>query len=221
MDRLSEALDRDTVEIEAGLEDARSERDLLRSRERELTELIARAEALLGHEEVDTRRTLHEAIALVLEEQDNQWVHTRDIAEEVNRRRLYQKRDRSPVETNQIHARSKNYPHLFEKDGPLVRLRTEDSPTDTQPVRSRSKYDALRDRLTEVDGDSVTLSFEEIDTLVGALPASAWRHQAWWANERTGSHVQARSWLEAGFRVDRVDQRAGRVWFKAEVATEQ
>jgi hypothetical protein len=45
------------------------------------------------------------------------------------------------------------------------------------------------------------MSFEEIADLVGGLPNSAYRHQAWWANEREGRHVQARSWMSAGFVV--------------------
>jgi hypothetical protein len=48
----------------------------------------------------------------------------RELADEVNRRALYEKRDRSPVEPNQIHARAKNYSALFEKEGPRVRLRS-------------------------------------------------------------------------------------------------
>jgi hypothetical protein len=43
----------------------------------------------------------------------------------VNQRQLYRKRDGSPVESNQIHARTKNYTALFEKDGPRIRLRQE------------------------------------------------------------------------------------------------
>jgi hypothetical protein len=41
----------------------------------------------------------------------------------VNRRALYRKRDGSPVEVNQVHARTNNYTDLFEKDGPKVRLK--------------------------------------------------------------------------------------------------
>ena len=37
--------------------------------------------------------------------------------------RLYRKRDGSPVEINQVHARTSNYGALFEKDGPKIRLK--------------------------------------------------------------------------------------------------
>jgi hypothetical protein len=53
----------------------------------------------------------------------------------------------------------------------------------------------------------VTLTFEEIETILGAtLPPSAVRHRQWWANQSRGS--RAPHWDAAGFRVDSVD--AGR-----------
>src|SRR5205085_7162313 len=39
------------------------------------------------------------------------------------RRALYRKKDGTPIEPNQVHARTKNYDELFEKNGPRVRLR--------------------------------------------------------------------------------------------------
>ena len=48
----------------------------------------------------------------------------RELADEVNERSMYRKRDGSPVEANQVHARTKNYTALFEKDGSRIRLRT-------------------------------------------------------------------------------------------------
>lgn len=67
-----------------------------------------------------------------------------------------------------------------------------------------AKYDSLRDWLNTVNtGESTTLSFDEIDEIVGGLPASARRHRAWWANDFT--HVQALAWIEAGRVVDEAD----------------
>jgi hypothetical protein len=45
-----------------------------------------------------------------------------EIAREINERRLYEKRDGSDVDPSQIHSRANEYRHLFEKDGPRVRL---------------------------------------------------------------------------------------------------
>lgn len=45
-----------------------------------------------------------------------------------------------------------------------------------------------------------TLSFIEIENILGfKLPNSAYKYPAWWANEKQGSHIHARSWLTAGW----------------------
>src|SRR5829696_9844756 len=46
-------------------------------------------------------------------------------------------------------------------------------------------------------GDGVTLTWSELDHVVGGLPASAARHRAWWSGDR--SHVHA--WRSAGFAI--------------------
>lgn len=215
MDRLSGALERNISEIETGLQAAYQERDELHERERELTALIERAETALGCKRTQRILTLHEAMAVVLQDAGNEWMTTRDLADEVNRRNLYRKRDGSPVESNQIHARAKNYSHMFEKERQLVRLGDphRSSPEPSRGQTPRSKYDALRDWLASVEEATTTMSFKQIADLVGSLPQSAWKHQAWWANELSGSHVQARSWREAGFRVASANQREGWVQF--------
>jgi HB1, ASXL, restriction endonuclease HTH domain len=122
------ALDANRAAIEAGLDEAERELAELQERERELQALIARGRATLGEQldgapASDEPRTLHEAIKLVLEEAGNRWMTVRELAEAVNRRGLYRKRDGSSVEANQIHARTRNYEAMFEKDGPRIRLR--------------------------------------------------------------------------------------------------
>ena len=64
-----------------------------------------------------------------------------------------------------------------------------------------AKYDPLRSHLSRSPGRRVSLSFKQVEQIVGSLPASAYRYNAWWSNELNGSHVQAHSWLSAGFRV--------------------
>ena len=59
------------------------------------------------------------------------------------------------------------------------------------------------------NGDEV-----EIVTLVGGLPASAYRHSAWWSNNAIG-HVQAQAWLNAGRLVTAIDLVGERVWFSS------
>jgi hypothetical protein len=60
--------------------------------------------------------TLHEALAQVLRERHNEGLTARELADAVNSRGLYRKRDGSPVEANQVQARVNNYGTVFEKD---------------------------------------------------------------------------------------------------------
>ena len=77
-----------------------------------------------------------------------------------------------------------------------------------------SKYKPLLDYLTKQQS-LVVLSFVEIERLLGApLPSSARRWTAWWSNEVEGSHVQARSWMDAGFITANIDLNAGSVTFQ-------
>lgn len=63
-------------------------------------------------------------------------------------------------------------------------------------------YDPLREYLSGQRGDSCTLTFRDIEEIIGdSLPSSAKRannYKAWWANDRT--HVQSASWIRAGWR---------------------
>lgn len=66
-----------------------------------------------------------------------------------------------------------------------------------------AKYDALERFLLGCNRETVTLSFSDIEQLLGApLPRSAFTYREWWAN---GGHVQSYAWLNSGFSVDRVD----------------
>jgi hypothetical protein len=118
--------------LEAALAEAESELADLDRRRAELEELIARAKAALGAIEPDAgvgppapsrRLTLHEAMQLVLTENENRWTTVHDLARVINDRSLYEKRDHTWVDPSQIHARANKYPALFEKDGPRVRLK--------------------------------------------------------------------------------------------------
>lgn len=56
-------------------------------------------------------------------------------------------------------------------------------------------------------------SFPEIEKLLGfKLPASAYRHPAWWSNDSTG-HSHALAWLDAGWRTEEVDLASGKLTF--------
>ena len=129
--QLRDALEGARPQLEEALAQAETDLERLDARRAELIELIGRARAALGvagrSTSVDTEDvrplTLHDALAQILREQDNAWMTARELTAEVNARGLYKKRDGSPVEANQVHARTKNYAHLFEKDGSQIRLR--------------------------------------------------------------------------------------------------
>lgn len=58
---------------------------------------------------------LHEAMQLVLEKCGRPMT-ARELSDEINKMNLYTRKDRKPIPPNQIGARAKNYPHLFEKE---------------------------------------------------------------------------------------------------------
>lgn len=59
------------------------------------------------------------------------------------------------------------------------------------------KYGPLRQYLTSMNGDNISMSFSQLEQLVGKLPKSAYLHPAWWANHE--GNTQAKSWMEARF----------------------
>ena len=66
--------------------------------------------------------TLHEEIRDILESQGNRWMTTSELASQVNLRGRYRKRDGSAISRFQIHGRTRNYSHLFERKGSRVRV---------------------------------------------------------------------------------------------------
>ena len=68
------------------------------------------------------------------------------------------------------------------------------------------KYGPLREYLRASAKENISLTFAQIENLVGKLPKSASLHQAWWGNHE--GNVQAKSWMEAGYLVE--VNRAGR-----------
>jgi hypothetical protein len=81
-------------------------------------------------------------------------------------------------------------------------------------VRAMAKYDPLQEKLAAAEGETLTLSFSQIDELVQGLPRSARQHTAWWANETGRGHVQARAWMAASWMIDYVDFRSEHVTFR-------
>jgi DNA-binding XRE family transcriptional regulator len=73
------------------------------------------------------------------------------------------------------------------------------------PVKPGSKYHALYRHLREHGGPTVRLTFREIEAVLRApLPSSARAGRAFWSNRAQGA-LQASSWMDAGYRVSRID----------------
>ena len=79
-----------------------------------------------------------------------------------------------------------------------------------------AKYDPLKEYLVNLpeNQNEITLSFEQIEKIIrDKLPPAAYRHRAWWSNEKHGVHVNAHAWMDAGWKVDTVNLRDNWVRF--------
>ena len=64
------------------------------------------------------------------------------------------------------------------------------------------KYDPLFRYLNAKGKQQVMLQYVEIESILSAkLPISAYKYIEWWDNN---SHVQSKSWRDAGYKVDEV-----------------
>ena len=65
-----------------------------------------------------------------------------------------------------------------------------------------AKYEPLFHYLKQSSKLQNILSYVEIENILSAtLPASAYKYKEWWDNN---SHVQSKSWREAGYTVETV-----------------
>lgn len=127
--------------------------------------------------------------------------------------------------------KSKDSPTFNEQEAPLKQIVETDSAVDStdsslqnlQPVSiiaeetkpRESRYTPLIDWLQSQPGriNQVKRSFKEIEAIIGGnLPASAYTHRAWWAND-SHSHQHSRMWLEVGWRRTHLNMTEGQVTF--------
>lgn len=63
-----------------------------------------------------------------------------------------------------------------------------------------SKYDPLNRFLSGQSTDRLTMTFSEIEAILGfSLPPSAYRYPVWWNNSNTKAHPYSHVWTNAGF----------------------
>ena len=78
-----------------------------------------------------------------------------------------------------------------------------------------SRYTPLNRYLSALETDDQTLSFQDVERILGRpLPPSARGVHApqWWAN--TSTHSQGQAWVEAGWRVEEMDPASERISFR-------
>ena len=81
-----------------------------------------------------------------------------------------------------------------------------------------SKYDPLADHLRGSGEASVSMTFDEIEHIVGTkLPPSAFKHRAWWSNNPINSVITC-AWLEAGYKTANVDMPGRKLVFRKSVS---
>jgi hypothetical protein len=78
------------------------------------------------------------------------------------------------------------------------------------------KYEPLARFLRTEAFETRSLSFNEVEAILGApLPPSARCRPEWWSNNPTG-HVNAQAWLGAGYKTEGLDLAGETVVFRRE-----
>jgi hypothetical protein len=85
-----------------------------------------------------------------------------------------------------------------------------------------SRYEPLAQFLAVKKADSWEASFQEIEERLGAaLPRSAYKYPAWWANQTGPGHSQTRGWRSVGWRTCDLDLERRLVRFERERVPER
>lgn len=70
------------------------------------------------------KRTLQEAMKIILKEVDGRKMHAAELSDEIYRRKLYLKKDGTQAKYNQIRSRCGHYPEMFEAlPGNIIELK--------------------------------------------------------------------------------------------------
>ncbi|HZG45196.1 MAG TPA: type II toxin-antitoxin system VapB family antitoxin [Allosphingosinicella sp.] len=80
-----------------------------------------------------------------------------------------------------------------------------------------SSYKPLADFLSRKKADQWDASFDDVERALGRpLPQSAYRYNAWWANQTGPGHSQTQGWRSVGWRTAKLDLERKRVRFERE-----
>jgi hypothetical protein len=123
--------------------------------------------------------TLHEAIIKVLQSK-NRAMSTQEIADKLNKNKWYVKKDKSTIEAFQIHGRTRNYSHLFDRNGSMVSLKDQSFKSNLgiirkktmKPLQKSTGQEKFTDELTEkiLMNDKSFKSAGTIDNSVPDIP---------------------------------------------------
>jgi len=76
-----------------------------------------------------------------------------------------------------------------------------------------TKYEPLGRYLREQHADSIAMTFDDIERLIGTRLPKSQLHRAWWSNNSSNS-AMTKVWVDAGFRTEQVDMAARRLVFR-------
>jgi len=83
-----------------------------------------------------------------------------------------------------------------------------------------SKYAPLTGYLSSSGMDYILMTFAEVEEVIGdKLPRSAFEYRPWWSNNPS-NHVNAYSWLRAGYKTADVDMAERKLAFRKASADE-
>ena len=83
-----------------------------------------------------------------------------------------------------------------------------------------SKYAPLTGYLSSSGLDYIPMTFAEVEEVIGdKLPRSAFEYRPWWSNNPS-NHLNADSWLRAGYKTSKVDMSERKLVFRKALASE-
>src|SRR2546429_2918132 len=80
-------------------------------------------------------------------------------------------------------------------------------------TEAMGKYSALGDYLRAQTRSEVPMTFAEIERLIRAKLPKSHLYRAWWSNNAFNS-VMTKTWIEAGYRTERVDMAGRKLVFR-------
>ena len=115
------------------------------------------------------------------------------------------------MQVQALEARLEKIETMLEKAAPVQKAPREKE--EVYNVGVKGKYRFLADFLHNHGGDSITMTFKQIEDLIGQpLPSSAYNHRAYWSN--TDTHSISKVWMQAGYMTTYVNLLSRKVIFE-------